>query len=62
MWIEVENWPKWEHRLVEGPYIHHVSGIYGKHAEILVEACKYIPYLNADVATPSEEKLRERWY
>lgn len=62
VWIEVENWPKWEHRLVEGPYIHHVSGIYGKHAEILVEACKYIPYLNADVATPCEEKLRERWY
>ena len=48
VWIETENWPEWEHKLVEGPYIHHVSGIYGKYGKVLIEACKYIPYLNAD--------------
>lgn len=62
VWIQVENWLKWEHKLVEGPYIHHVVGVYGKYAEILVEACKYIPYLKPDVATPREEELNERWY
>ncbi len=48
VWIEVNDWPKWEHKLVEGPYIHHVAGIYGRVGDILIEACKYIPHLNAD--------------
>ena len=61
VWIEVENWPLWERKIVEGPYIHHVSGIYGNYGEILIEACKYIPFLKPDVATPSQEKLNERW-
>ena len=48
VWIEVDDWPKWEHKIVEGPYIHHVSGVYGKYAEVLYEACKYIPGLEPD--------------
>ena len=62
VWVEVENWAKWEHKLVEGPYIHHVSCVYGKYGEILMEACKYIPFLSPDVATPNEEELKDRWY
>lgn len=62
VWIEVEDWKTWEHKLVEGPYIHHVSGIYGKCGEILLEACKYIPGLSADVAEPKVEELVRRWY
>ncbi|MBQ8803921.1 MAG: L-fucose/L-arabinose isomerase family protein [Tyzzerella sp.] len=62
VWIEVDNWKKWEHKIVEGPYIHHVSCIYGKCGEILLEACKYIPGLMADAVEPKEEELRERWY
>jgi hypothetical protein len=46
--MEVDNWDKWERKMIEGPYIHHVSGIYGKYANILQEACKYIPGLTAD--------------
>ena len=61
VWVEVENWKVWEHKLVEGPYIHHVSGIYGNYGDILLEACKYIPYLEADVATPTEDELKSRW-
>ena len=60
VWIEVDDWAKWEHKLVEGPYIHHVSGIYGKYADILLEACKYIPFLNPDVVINSDE-LKDRW-
>lgn len=48
VWIKTADWPRWEHRLVEGPYIHHVSGIYGKVGDLLKEFCKYIPYLTAD--------------
>lgn len=61
VWIEVENWKKWEHKLVEGPYIHHVVGIYGKYGDILLEACKYINGLNPDVVEPESDILKDRW-
>ncbi len=44
-WMEVDDWPHWEKVLMEGPYIHHCSAIYEHCANILVEACKYIPDL-----------------
>jgi hypothetical protein len=46
--MEVENWLKWERKIVEGPYIHHVTGIYGKFANVLNEACKYVKHLRPD--------------
>lgn len=60
VWIEVDSWPKWEHKLVEGPYVHHVSGAYGKYADILVEATKYIPALKPD-SLVSDEEIQNRW-
>jgi len=48
VWLEVDDWPKWERKLVEGPYIHHSVGIYGNFSKALQEACKYIPGLKAD--------------
>lgn len=42
LWVEVDQWTKWERSLVEGPYIHHCAGIHGKYADILQEACKYL--------------------
>lgn len=62
VWIQTGNWPMWEHRLVEGPYIHHVSGGYGRCADILMEACKYIPGLTADPVEPTWEELVTRWW
>lgn len=62
VWVETENWAKWEHRLVEGPYIHHVSGTYGNYADILAEACKYIPGLKPDPVEPTMEELTARWW
>ena len=60
--MEADNWPEWERKLVEGPYIHHVCGVYGHYGEILTEACKYIDCLEADVVSPTYEELKERWY
>ncbi len=62
VWIEVDNWPKWEHKLVEGPYIHHVCGIYGKYGDILAEACKYIDGLEPDAVSPDYDELKKRLY
>ena len=45
VWMEVDDWESWERRLIEGPYIHHCSAIYDHCADVLEEACKYIPYL-----------------
>ena len=36
-WMEVDDWPTWEERLVRGPYIHHCSCVYGHHADVLKE-------------------------
>ena len=41
VWLETENWPKWEKKLMYGPYIHHMAGVYGKYKEIIREATKY---------------------
>lgn len=60
VWIEVDDWAKWEHKIVEGPYIHHVSGVYGKYGEVLFEACKYISALKPDALLPIEE-IEQRW-
>lgn len=42
LWIEVENWKRLEAKIVEGPYIHHCTGIHGDVVPVLYEACKYI--------------------
>lgn len=59
-WIKTGDWPRWEHKLVCGPYIHHVSGVYGRFGDVLCEACKYIG-IKADPADCSEEELAARW-
>ncbi len=61
VWFETGNWPKWEKKIAEGPYIHHIAGIHGKVGEILLEACKYIPGLEPDPVEPSLEELEGRW-
>jgi len=48
VWMEVEDWVKWEKKIVNGSYIHHVTGIYGWYSDVLSEACKYIDGLKAD--------------
>jgi L-fucose isomerase-like protein len=42
-WMEVNNRPRWERTLMEGPYIHHLAVAYGSYSDALREACKYMP-------------------
>ncbi len=48
MWAEFGDLPKVEKKLINGPYIHHMSEVYGKYADALEEFCKYIPGLEYD--------------
>ena len=43
--MHVDDWPRWERTLIEGPYIHHCAMGYGRHADALLQACKFVPGL-----------------
>jgi L-fucose isomerase-like protein len=55
-WIETDNWPSWEKKFIQGPYIHHVTGVYGNYTQALEEACKYIRGLDFDSPAKVYEK------
>ncbi len=60
LWIEVENWPRLEAKIVEGPYIHHCVGIHQDVVDVLYEACKYIgvkPDLYDDIEQEVIDKI-----
>ena len=40
LWAEFKDLPRLERKLIEGPYIHHVSEIYGDFTEYLREFCR----------------------
>ena len=61
LWVEFRNWPKWEERVIYGPYIHHVVGIHGRFAPILYEACKYLPGVTPDPVEPTAEEIAAYW-
>ena len=42
VWLEVDNWKRWEEKLMFGPYIHHIGGIYGSYLPVLREAARYL--------------------
>lgn len=48
IWAEFEDLSKLERKMIEGPYIHHMSELYGNYAEVLKDFCKYIPNLEFD--------------
>ncbi len=52
MWAQFKDLPKLERKLVEGPYIHHVSEVPGDYTEELEEFCKYVDDVTFD---PLEE-------
>jgi len=45
VWMEVDDWPRWERTLMEGPFIHHAAMSYGHHAAAISEAVRYVPGL-----------------
>ena len=48
LWAEFNDLDAWERRLIEGPYIHHMSEIEGNYRNCLKEFCKYVPNLTFD--------------
>ena len=43
VWFEADNWKRWEEKkLMFGPYIHHVGGVYGNYKKVLREAARYL--------------------
>jgi L-fucose isomerase-like protein len=46
VWVETENWPAWEKKLMYGPYIHHIAGVYGKYKSVMAEACRYLKLIH----------------
>ena len=61
LWVEVDDWPAWEERFIYGPYVHHCTGIHGRLAAVLYEACKYIPGLRPDPVRPTAEEIAAYW-
>ena len=45
VWMKVDDWPRWERTLMDGPFIHHAGMAYGHFGEALIEATKYVPGL-----------------
>ena len=60
VWVEVNDWPLWEEKLVKGPYVHHSVGIHANVIPAIYEACNYIPGLKADPVDPTEQEI-QRW-
>ncbi|MEE0946766.1 MAG: hypothetical protein U0M42_08095 [Acutalibacteraceae bacterium] len=48
LWAKLDDFAKWERKLIEGPYIHHMAEIEGGYAEALKEFCKFMPEVEAD--------------
>jgi len=42
VWLEVDNWKRWEEKLMFGPYIHHIGVLYGSYLPVLREAARYL--------------------
>lgn len=57
LWVEVENIKRLEAKIVEGPYIHHCTGIHKDVVPVLYEACKYMG-IKADLYDPIEEDVK----
>lgn len=57
LWVKVKNWKKLEAKIVEGPYIHHCTGIHGNVVPVLYEACKYLG-ITPDLYDDNEEEVR----
>jgi L-fucose isomerase-like protein len=46
VWMRVDDWPRWERTLMRGPWIHHAAMTYGHNADVLDDACRFVPGLD----------------
>ena len=61
VWVEVEDLPKLEYKVVTGPYIHHCVGIHQDIVPVLYEACKYLG-IQPDLYDSDEETVERQIY
>ena len=47
VWMKVDDWPRWERTLIQGPWIHHAAMAYEHCGAVLEEACRFVPGLEA---------------
>ena len=59
VYMEVGDWSLWEEKIIYGPYIHHISCIYGKYASVIYEASRYLNGVTFDPTQPTEEEIRK---
>lgn len=57
LWVKVDNIKRLEKKIVEGPYIHHCTGIHEDVVPVLYEACKYLG-IEPDLYDPIEDELQ----
>ncbi len=60
VYLEVNDWPMWEEKIIYGPYIHHTSCIYGKYSSVLYEATRYLEGVTFDPAEPNIDQIRKK--
>lgn len=46
-WMKVNNWPHWERTLIQGPWIHHTAMAYDSCADVIEEALRFVPSVEA---------------
>ncbi|HET6558997.1 MAG TPA: L-fucose/L-arabinose isomerase family protein [Prolixibacteraceae bacterium] len=59
VYLEVNDWPMWEEKIIYGPYIHHTSCIYGNFSSVLYEATRYLDGIKFDPAEPTLEQIQK---
>lgn len=57
LWVRVDNIRRLEAKVVEGPYIHHCTGIHADVVPVLYEACKYLG-IKPDLYDPIEKDIK----
>ncbi|MBO5726509.1 MAG: hypothetical protein J6S00_05565 [Clostridia bacterium] len=48
LWAQFDDLNKWERKLVEGPYIHHMAEVEGDYTDHIREFCKYAGDITPD--------------
>ena len=59
-YLEVNDWPQWEEKLIYGPYIHHVAGAYGRFSAALYEAARHLGNFDFDPVEPTLDEIKRK--
>jgi len=59
-WVEFKDWPEMEHRLINGPYIHHCVGIHADVMPAFFQAARYLPGITLDLVDPTALEIERQ--